>query len=67
MTENDNFYNFYNLEGLEMKFRAHFTESNLHNQNVESHPLKDTFQHSGKVKGHEIVILAHFVEKKGNF
>ena len=29
--------------------------------------VKDDFQHSGNVKGHEIIILAHFVEVKGKF
>ena len=67
LTEIDNFYDPYNLEGPEMKFYALFTESNSHYWNVESHPLKDNFQHFGNMKGHEIIILAHFVEKKGNF
>ena len=27
--------------------------------------FKDNFQRSGKVRGHEIIIMAHFPEKKG--
>ena len=55
LTGNNHFYYSHNLEGLEMKL-----------QTIPSR-VEDNLKNSGYVKGLEIIILAHFVEKKDNF
>ena len=50
---NDHPYDSGNVEGLKMKSQVNFIES------------KEGIQIPGNVKGYELIILAHFIERKG--